>query len=196
MIFPTDLASFFEFLRLYDDEAYSLIFAFAASHSLLLTIFAGYASSSGTLDLGTLIAVVWAGSFLGDTVRFWIGLRFGNQWLKPFPRLYRTSEVLVALVGRYFVWLILFHRYAHGIRGIAGFTYGMSRLSWPRFLAFNFVAAGLWSGSVLWAGHALGKISEKLMSDAMSALSISMLVVFIALSWLLGRKLERAAAQS
>jgi membrane protein DedA with SNARE-associated domain len=26
--------------------------------------------------LGTLIAVVWAGSFLGDVIRFWIGRRF------------------------------------------------------------------------------------------------------------------------
>jgi len=87
LIYPTDLASFLELLRLHGDEAYGLIFAFAGSHSLLLTLFAGYASSSGALDLGTLIAVVWAGSFLGDAIRFWIGRYFGNQWLSPFPRL-------------------------------------------------------------------------------------------------------------
>jgi membrane protein DedA with SNARE-associated domain len=195
VIYPTDLASFLELLRLYGDEAYGLIFAFAASHSLLLTLFAGYASSSGALDLGTLAAVVWAGSFLGDAIRFVIGRCFGNQWLSPFPRLYRTSQIVVRLVDHYYVWLILFHRYPHGIRGVAGFAYGMSRLPWPTFMAFNFVAAGLWSGAVLSAGHAFGQVSEKLMSDAFSGLGMVMLIVFLALSWILSRKLERVAEE-
>ena len=196
MIFPTDLASFFELLRLHGDEAYGLIFAFAASHSLLLTLFAGYASSSGSLDLGTLVAVVWAGSFLGDTIRFGIGRFFGTQWLSPFPRLQRSSQIVVRLVDRYYVWLILFHRYPHGIRGVAGFAYGMSRLSWPTFLAFNFVAAGLWSGVVLSAGHAFGQVSEKLLNDAFSGIGMVMLIVFLTLSWVFSKKLERIAEQS
>ncbi len=196
LIFPTDLASFLELLRLHGDEAYGLIFAFAASHSLLLTLFAGYASSSGSLDLGTLVAVVWAGSFLGDTIRFGIGRFFGTQWLSAFPRLQRTSQIVVRLVDRYYVWLILFHRYPHGIRGVAGFAYGMSRLSWPTFLAFNFVAAGIWSGAVLTAGHAFGQISEKLLNDAFSGIGMVMLIVFLALSWVLSKKLERVAEQS
>jgi membrane protein DedA with SNARE-associated domain len=196
LIFPTDLASFFELLRLHGDEAYGLIFAFAASHSMLLTLFAGYASSSGSLDLGTLVAVVWAGSFLGDTIRFGIGRFFGTQWLSPFPRLQRSSQIVVRLVDRYYVWLILFHRYPHGIRGVAGFAYGMSRLSWPTFLAFNFVAAGLWSGVVLSAGHAFGQVSEKLLNDAFSGIGMVMLIVFLALSWVLSKKLERMTEQS
>jgi membrane protein DedA with SNARE-associated domain len=196
LIFPTDLASFLELLRLHGDEAYGLIFAFAASHSLLLTLFAGYASSSGALHLGTLIAFVWAGSFLGDAIRFWIGRCFGNKWLSPFPRLHRTSQIVVRLVDRYYAWLILFHRYPHGIRGVAGFAYGMSRLPWHIFLAFNFVAAGLWSGVVLSAGHAFGQISEKLLNDAFSGIGMVMLIVFLVLSWILSRKLERIAEQS
>lgn len=196
MIFPTDLASFLELLRLHGDEAYGLIFAFASSHNLLLTLFAGYASSSDALNLGTLIAVVWAGSFTGDAFRFWIGRRFGNQWLSRFPRLHRTSQLVVRLVDRYYVWLILFHRYPHGIRGVAGFAYGMSRLSWPTFMAFNFFAAGLWSGVVLSAGHAFGQVSEKLMSDAFSGLGTVMLIIFLGLSWFLSKQLERVAERS
>ncbi len=38
--------------------------------------------------------------------------------------------------------MILFHRYPHGIRGVAAFAYGLSRLPWSTFLALNFVAAG------------------------------------------------------
>ena len=163
---------------------------------MLLTLFAGYASSSGSLDLGTLVAVVWAGSFLGDTIRFGIGRFFGTQWLSPFPRLQRSSHIVVRLVDRYYVWLILFHRYPHGIRGVAGFAYGISRLSWPTFLVFNFVAAGLWSGAILSAGHAFGQVSEKLLNDAFSGIGMVMLIVFLALSWVLSKKLESVAEQS
>ena len=196
MLYPTDLASFLELLRQHGDAAYGLMFAFAASHSLLLTLFAGYASSFGALSIGTLVAVVWVGSFAGDAVRFWIGRRFGNRWLAPFPRLYRTSQIVVRLADRYYVWMILFHRYPHGIRGVAGFAYGMSRLPWSTFLAFNFVAAGLWSGVILSAGHALGQISEKLMNDASSGLGGALLIVFLLLSWILSRKLEHIVERS
>jgi len=91
LIFPTDLASFFELLRLHGDEAYGLIFAFAASHSMLLTLFAGYASSSGSLDLGTLVAVVWAGSFLGDTTTS-PHRRHPPKCLKKSPSQTRANE--------------------------------------------------------------------------------------------------------
>ena len=60
--------------------------------------------------------------------------------------------------------MILFHRYPNGIRGLAGFAYGMSPLSWTRFMAMNFVAAGLWSCAVVSAGYAFGQVSEKLVS--------------------------------
>ncbi len=82
------------------------------------------------------------------------------------------------------------------MRGVAGFAYGMSRLPWSTFLAFNFVAAGLWSGIILSAGHAFGHVSEKLMSDASSRIGLVMLVAFLALSWILSRKLERIVERS
>ena len=63
-------------------------------------------------------------------------------------------------------------------------------------MAFNFVAAGLWSGAILSAGHAFGQISEKLMIDAFSNLGLIMLIIFLVLSWILSKKLERTAEQS
>jgi len=191
LLFPTDLASFLDLLRQHGDAAYSLIFAYAASHSLLLTLFAGYVAHSGALSFSTLIVVVWFGSFTGDVIRFWIGRRYGTRWLGPFPRLQRTVQIVARLVDRYYVWLILFHRYPHGIRGVAGFAYGTSQLPWSTFLAFNFIAAGLWSCAIVSAGYAFGQVSEKLMSDASSGLGIVMLIVFLVLSWVLSKKLER-----
>jgi membrane protein DedA with SNARE-associated domain len=191
LLFPTDLASFLDLIRQHGDAAYSVMFAYAASHSLLLALFAGYAAHSGALQLGTLILVCWFGSFAGDAFRFWIGRRFGTRWLRSFPRLESAVQSAARLADRHYVLMILFHRYPHGIRGVAGFAYGMSRLPWPTFLAINFIAAGVWSCTVVLAGYAFGHVSEKLMSDASSGIGSVMLVVFLGLSWILTRKLER-----
>jgi membrane protein DedA with SNARE-associated domain len=172
------------------------MFAYAGSHSLLLALFAGYAAHSGALQLGTLILVCWLGSFTGDAIRFWIGRRFGARLLSSVPRLERAVQIAARLADRHYVLMILFHRYPHGIRGIAGFAYGMSRLPWSTFLALNFAAAGLWSCTVVLAGYAFGQVSEKLMSDASSGVGLVMLVVFLGLSWMLSKKFERVIERS
>jgi membrane protein DedA with SNARE-associated domain len=191
LLFPTDLTSFLELIRQNGDAAYTFMFAYAASHSLLFALFSGYAAHSGALSFGPLLAVCWFGSFMGDVVRFWIGRRFGMGWLGSFPRLERAMQIAVQLANRHHVWMILLHRYPHGIRGVAGFAYGMSPLPWPTFLVLNFVAAGLWACAVVSAGYAFGQVSEKVMSDASSSLGLIMLIAFLGLSWVLSKKLER-----
>jgi membrane protein DedA with SNARE-associated domain len=196
MLFPTDLASFLDLIRQHGDAAYSFMFAYAASHSLLLTLFAGYAAHSGALSFGTLIVVCGFGSFTGDVVRFWIGRRFGKRLLGSFPRLARTVQTAAQLAHRHHVWMILLHRYPHGIRGVAAFAYGMSPLPWSTFLVLNFVAAAIWSCAVVSAGYAFGQVSEKVMSDASSGLGFVMLCAFLGLSWFLSRRLERVLERS
>jgi membrane protein DedA with SNARE-associated domain len=161
LLFPADLASFLDLIRQHGNAAYSFMFAYAASHSLLLALFAGYATHSGALNLGTLILVCWFGSFTGDVIRFWIGRRYGARLLERFQRFERPVQTVVRLTDRYYVWMILF------------------------------VAAGLWSGTVVSAGYAFGQFSEKSISDASSGLGIVMLVAFLGLSWLLSKKLDQ-----
>lgn len=196
MPIPTDLASFLEIIAEHGDAAYSLMFAYATSHSLLFTLFGGFAAYSGVFGLGPLIAVCWAGSFVGDVIRFWIGRRFGTRWLGSFPRIERAVQFAARLADRHFLWMILLHRYPHGIRGVAGFAYGMSELPWPIFLAVNFVSAGLWSCAVVSIGYAFGRVSEPLMNDLSSGLGFAMLAAFLGLSWFLSRKLEQAVERS
>jgi len=196
LLFPTDLTSFLDIIRQNGEVAYSLMIAYAASHSLLLGLFSGYAAHSGALSLGPLIVACWFGSFTGDVIRFWIGRRFGTQLIGRFPSIARLVQTAARLADKHYVWMILVHRFPHGIRGVAGFAYGMSRLPWSTFLALNFVAAGLWACAVVMAGYAFGQVSEKLMNDASSGLGIVMLVVFLGLSWILSKKLEKIAERS
>jgi membrane protein DedA with SNARE-associated domain len=196
LLFPTDLASFLDLVRQHGDAAYSLMFLYAASHSLLLTLFAGYAVHSGALNFGTLIMVCWFGSFAGDVIRFWIGRRFGTRWLGSFPKLERAVQTAARLADRHYIWMSLFHRYPHGIRSVAGFAYGISQLRWSAFLALNCVAAGLWSCGIVSAGYAFGQVSEKVMRDASSGLAFALLVAFLGMFWILSKNLESVVKRS
>jgi membrane protein DedA with SNARE-associated domain len=196
LIIPTDLASFLELIRQHGDAAYSLMFAYASGHSLLLAMFAGYAAHAGALNLGPLIAVCWLGSFTGDVVRFWIGRKFGTRWLRSFSRLQRAVDTAAQLANRNHVWMILIHRYPHGIRGVAGFAYGVSPMPWPAFLVLNFIAAGIWACAVVSAGYAFGRVSEKVMMQASSGVGLVMLAAFLGASWVLSKRLERVLERS
>ena len=186
-----DLASFLDFIRQHGDAAYSFLTVYSMANSLLLALFAGYAAQAGALGYEQALAACWAGTFAGDVLRFWVGRRFGTRWLRGIPRLQRAVETAARLAARHHVWMILIHRYPRIIRNVAGFAYGASALSWPRFLVLNFIAAGLWAGIAVSAGYGFGFVSEKTMTDALSVFGIAMLVAFLALTWFLTRRLER-----
>ncbi|MGI9408613.1 MAG: DedA family protein [Hyphomicrobiaceae bacterium] len=171
------------------------MFAYAASHSLLITLLAGFLAHAGALAFAPLVAACWVGSFLGDVFRFWIGRRYGNSLLRRFPRLERAMKVVTRLTDNHYIWMILAHRYPHGIRGVAGFAYGMSNLSWATFLPLNLIASGLWAVIVVSIGYGFGQFSEKVVNDASAGVGVVMLIVFIALSWYLSRRLERLIEQ-
>jgi len=196
VLFPTDLTSFLDLIRQHGDMAYSLMFAYAASHSLLLGLFGGYAAHAGAFGFGTLIVVCWVGSFFGDVIRFWIGRRYGARMFTSFPRLEKAVTTAARLTDRHYLWMIMIHRYPHGIRGVAAFAYGMSNLPWSTFLALNFIAAGIWSFAIVSAGYAFGQVSEKLMNDASSTLGLVMLIAFLGLSWVLSKRLERVVERN
>src|SRR5690242_1744158 len=115
-----DLTQILDTLRQHGDVAYGFIFAYSASNSLLVVLFAGYAAAMGAFDWKSLILVCWAGSIVGDTIRFWIGRKFGTRWLKSWPRIERTVLTVAQLVDRHYWLILLFHRYPNGIRNIAG----------------------------------------------------------------------------
>ena len=190
---PTDLGSFLDFIRQHGEAVYAFLTVYSMANSLLVALFAGYAANAGALAYEKVLAACWIGTFAGDAIRFWVGRRFGTRWLGRFPRLQRAVETAAQLSGRHHVWMILIHRFPRIIRNVAGFAYGASALGWPRFLMLNFIAAGLWAGATVSAGFGFGHLSEGAMTDALSVFGVVMLAVFLALTWLLTRRLERAA---
>lgn len=175
------------------DLAYTAIFSYVVgSNSLLLPLFAGYAINLETFSWGKLVVSCWAGSFVGDTVRFWIGRRWGRDCVKFVPMLESRIDTLIRLINTHYLWMIMIHRFPHGIRHLAGFVYGITALPWPRFLVLNFIAAGLWAVLLVSIGYSFGHLSKDVLGDAASGASFGLVIVFLGLAWYLARKLDQA----
>lgn len=190
----TDLTQLIDTVRQHGEVVYAFLFAYAASHALLMALFAGYAAQLGVLDLKLTLIYCFAGSFAGDVFRFWLARRYGDRMLARWPKISAHVTIVKRLVDRHALWLPLIHRFPYGIRGLGAFAYGLSKMSWGLFLVLNFIGAALWAVSMVLAGYAFGTVSDKVLGDAVSGLSLAMLVVFLAVSWLLSRKLEQAIA--
>jgi membrane protein DedA with SNARE-associated domain len=188
---PVDLSQILDLIREHGDKAYAFIFAYSASHAMLFVLFAGYVAHNGALDWSKLVLICWAGSFFGDVVRFWIGRRFGTGWLRRFPRVKRSVDLSARLVDRHYWWIPLIHRYPNGIRSVAAFAFGMSRLPRMTFLALNLVSAGIWSVAIVSIGYAFGHVSEKSLSDVASGASLATMLVFLGLFWFLSKRLDQ-----
>lgn len=188
----TDLSQLIDVVRQHGEVAYAFIFAYAASHAMLMALFAGYAAQLGVLDLKLTIVHCFAGSFVGDVVRFWIARRYGDGMLARWPRVSAHAVTVKRLVDRHALWLPLIHRFPYGIRGLGAFAYGLSKMSWGLFLVLNLIGSAIWAVSMVLAGYAFGTVSDKVLGDAVSGLSVASLIVFLAISWMLSRKLEQA----
>ncbi len=187
-----DLTTILDLIREHGPLAYGFLFAHCGANSLLAMLFAGYAAHLQAFDFQTVVLVGGAGGFLGDAVRFWMGRRWGHALVRQFPKIERGVTVTLRLIHKHHLWMILIHRYPHGIRGLAGFAFGMSELSWPRFLAINLVSAGIWAFAVASLGYGFGQPYEKVLGEAASGVGFVLLVVFLGLAWLLSKRLERA----
>jgi membrane protein DedA with SNARE-associated domain len=194
-MFPTDLNQLLELIRTHGDLAYGFVFGWALGNSFLVLL-AGYAAHLGAFSWGKLVLVCWLGGFAGDVFRFWIGRRFGSQWLSSFPRIERALLDTERLVTRHYLWMIFVHRYVYGIRNLAGFAFGISNVPASTFLALNFVSAGLWSVTIISAGYAFSQFTDKVISDAASGMSVAALILFVGSFWLLGKRLNRAIEKS
>jgi membrane protein DedA with SNARE-associated domain len=193
---PTDLNQILDLIRQHGELAYSFVFAYAASNSLLFVLLAGFAAHLGAFDWGKLVLVCWAGSFAGDAFRFWIGRRFGSKWLKSFPRIERLLLITARIIERHQWWFIFLHRFPNGIRSIAGFAYGISSIPVVTFLLLNFISAGLWALVTVSAGYAFSQFTDKMVSDAASGLGMALMIAFLGLFWILGKRLDRALEKS
>ena len=180
-----------KFVREHGNAIYMFAFVFAfARTGFLPPLLAGYAAHQGALDFSWTFLVFWAGSALGDELRFYIGRRWGRKILEKVPSMQRPVEIVIGILNAYPVGFILTYRFARGMRSVAAMAFGMTGLTWAYFSPLNIVAAALWAGVFTGAGYSLGHVSEKVLGDAANWATLVLLGVFILIGWLISRRVQ------
>jgi membrane protein DedA with SNARE-associated domain/membrane-associated phospholipid phosphatase len=120
-----------------------------------------FAAAHGGLSLGWVIAAVVGGAIVGDNLGYFLGHRFGRDWLERHGRWVLLSPARLTRMDGFFARFgpaaVTIARFVTGVRVVAAFAAGASRMRWGTFLVYNFVGAVLWGAAVCTAGYALGR---------------------------------------
>lgn len=136
-------------------EAYVIVFAFAVADSVLpivpsetALITAGLLCVVGELSLGWVIAAGAAGAIVGDNASYALGRYVGRPVQERFLDGPRARKALGWARGQFETrggLVLVVGRYVPGGRTAATFTGGVIHYPWPRFLAFDVLAAVAWA---------------------------------------------------
>ncbi|MEU7030650.1 DedA family protein [Streptomyces sp. NPDC046275] len=127
---------------------------------------AGFAASTGRLDL--LAALLWttAGSVLGALALYGAGALFGRERVLAVAA--RLPLVKVADVERTEAWFarhgtkaVLFGRMVPIFRSLISVPAGVERMRLPVFLALTTLGSALWNTAFVLAGYVLGENWEQ-----------------------------------
>lgn len=117
--------------------------------------------------LAPTITAVTAGSILGAIVMWWIGRRYGAEWLAG--RLRRMglvkaehrveqAEHRVEAAYRQYGWVALFvSRFVPGLRGVVPAAAGAMRIPLWEVTAIFTIASALWYGGISWIAFHVGR---------------------------------------
>jgi membrane protein DedA with SNARE-associated domain len=129
-------------------------------------LLAFYAARSGGLLVPTIVAVT-GGSVLGAIVMWWIGRRFGAEWVaKRIAKLkfaggeekIEAAEHRVEDAYKQYGWVALFvSRFLPGIRAVVPAVAGALRVPFWEIAVIFTVASGLWYGVISWIAFRVGE---------------------------------------
>jgi membrane protein DedA with SNARE-associated domain len=184
------LANFVALLQDYGALIYLLLFAYCALKSGVLPLFAGYAAQIGGVDLLSVIAVSFAGGYLGDEIRFFVARQYGEQFLSRWPKARRGLARAKQLMEHYGKVYIFLYRYPKGMRTIGALPVGLGKMRWLHFTICNAASAALWACLMIGTGYLFGAAIEQAVVENWGVVSVALLAAFIVLGIVAWRRIR------
>jgi len=106
---------------------------------------AGVAASAGLLSLPGAIVASIVGTFGSDMFCFLLGRLAGQRLARWFPRMYARLGPVFGLIERHNDKLIVFYQFFPGLCAVTPMAFGMTRVSWLRFMGLGLAGNALWT---------------------------------------------------
>ncbi len=117
-------------------------------------------AGAGTLNVVAVGVAGFTAAVIGDNIGFAIGRFGGRALVLRWGRYVRLTESRLAhaevFFDRHGGWIITVARFIEVLRQANGIIAGITAMRWRRFLAFNALGAGLWTGTWVSLGYLAG----------------------------------------
>lgn len=138
------------------------------------------------MNIGVLIAVLFAAAVLGNMLNYQVGRYLGPKVFQWEGSRFFNKAALQKTHAFYEVHggkTLVISRFLPLLRTFAPFVAGIGAMSYGRFTLFNTAGAALWVGSLTLAGYWFGNlpwIRQNLTAVILAIIGISLIPVFIA----------------
>jgi membrane protein DedA with SNARE-associated domain len=158
-----------------------------------IVLIAGYLANRGYLTLEWVIFFAFLGSWMGDTLYFFIGRRWGNKLLERRPAWRPAADRAFDMLHRYDAAFILTFRFLYGLRTVSPFVIGMSKVPTARFVLLNMIASAIWASAFSTGGYLLGTMLEAMIAkvERIEVYVLGALVAAGIVSWLVHMQIMR-----
>ena len=178
---------------------------------ITIAFLAFLSARAGGIWLATTLAIT-TGSVGGNSVTWWIGRRFGADWLthqlgrfglvKRELKAERAELKIEAAYQRY-GWIALFiSRFVPGVRAMTPIAAGAMRVPLWETLGILYLSSFIWYGVLIWIAMKLGKDWEGVKAGmqqfaqgaGLGALAVA--AVFAVAGWIVWRRRKRRVASA
>jgi membrane protein DedA with SNARE-associated domain len=111
-----------------------------------------YAVHQHILSFWPLVGIAMFGGFLGDQLYYFIGYRYGYNFIRSRPKLNKKFKRASQMIVRFPTLSILLMRFLWGLRTIIPMSFGILRYPAMRYLAVNLLASFIWAFVVISVG--------------------------------------------
>jgi membrane-associated protein len=153
-------------------------------------ILGGVLANQHKLPLAAVLVAGIAGAVIGDSLGYWVGMRYGETLLSKIPNrilkpenITRAEKSIRTLGGK----SVFIGRFTAALRALVPGLAGMSRLGYRRFLAWNAAGGVLWASAFVILGYLAGSQYARIEHYA-NYIGIALLVVIAAALYLRHRR--------
>jgi membrane protein DedA with SNARE-associated domain len=161
-------------------------------------VLGGVLAYRGEVSLSLLLAVVIAAAIIGDSVGYEVGRRYGDRVLdvRPLRRHQRRLDTARRFLSQRGAYAVFLGRWTAFLRAMMPGLAGVSRMRYPRFLAFNALGGVAWGTTFVLVGYLAGDSYARVEQIAGStAAGVTVVVVLVALAMWQHRRAVRGPVE-
>lgn len=122
-----------------------------------IMILGGFFAFRGYLELPWVFLYGFMGTYISESVFYYLGKTKGAQMLKRRRKWQQKSRRIIEILHRHKYLLIIGHRFVYGMRSITPFVVGVSGIPALTFAVLNMVGSAIWTLALGTAGYFFGR---------------------------------------